>query len=210
MTVGVEKLAGVAAGDTVRARYKTKNGIVEVCSKVVADDATNWFYLALPGHDRIGLRQTVTDSTHGDLVEVVSVVKPPYAEGTDDPEPRFGDVVEADRPSVGFPTPHRWMFVGDGWLATTRTVTESPKYVERSFLPERLRLVRRLQDWPVIDRKWDSDEEFAEQFATAQRLMATKIRGLRSAGNVDHNSALDEAARVVEHFDLDDAYPGDD
>lgn len=224
MTVGVEKLANLAAGDTVRARYRTEYEPVEVCGRVFEDSMSGYFNIILPGPEGtrgVPLRQISNTTTPEILLEVVSVTKPPYAQGATESEPKPGDVVEAG-PLYGdgaLPRAQRWMYCPSAAIPNDRLEKvcewlliqgDGMRWWARDQLPERLRLVQRLQDWPVIDRKWDSDEEFAEQFARAQRMMATKIRGLRSAGNVDHNSALDEAARLVESFDLDDAYPGDD
>lgn len=223
VTVGVEKLKDLAAGDTVRARYRLKDpayqsapagtpiGTVEICGTVVDDVATQWFYIqSVP--DRVALRQMETPLIHDALVEVVSVTKPPYAEGADSHEPKSGDVVAGPwRSEIGGHP--RWMYVRMlGWFPYDDTLGDitSTVYERRQDLPATLRLVRCLQDWPVIDRKWDSDEEFAEQFATAQRMMAKRIRDLPPPGGLPTVQWRDRAAYVVEHFDLDDAYPGDD
>lgn len=232
MTVGVEKLNNLAAGDKVRARYRmVGGGAMEIASPVKANDATRWWVLVLPvvtvtgingAGAELGLRQLDLPVFHDDLVEVVSVTKPPYAQGAEESRPQAGDVV-CNTNMYGFER-REWMYCPMAdipndllekkceWLQI-QPAPPAARWFERKDLPDQLRLVRRLQDWPVVERKWDSDREFEEGFARAQRMIAAKIRSSATLAEQYDPSirktwtdASNAAASVVERFDLDDAY----
>lgn len=211
-----DMLAKIRDGWTVKARFKTRDGHVIIEGTVRADEKFRWYGVGVPGwaidpHPLVPLCQITGSLPNGDLVEVVSASPPPVYTNTTDTEYLIGDEVASafDPDSV-----HRWSFHGDinsdGY--TWRLVAGEPVdwsgdrakvEFKREGLPEKLRLVGRVQPWPL-----PACGDHADEFATAQRMMAKQIRDIRpSAGALtpmDARKLLDQAAYKVEHFDLDD------
>lgn len=206
MTVGVEKLQGLAVGDTVRARYKTtttasiRGSMVvesEVVSQVVEGVQDGWFHLQTPAGP-IGLCQVgFRDVTHADLVQVVTVTKPPYADGVTQSEPSFGDVVECDF-GLDEALHGRFLAILDpldptGWVWVNLA---GGGIYKRQQLADRLRVVQRLQDWPAPD--------FEDTFDRAMRVLAGRVQNMPTPGLQwkESRNVLSRAAKLVEDCDL--------
>lgn len=204
-----DMLGKVADGWTVKARFKTRAGHATIEGVVQADEKSRWWCISVPawnGNEHLLPLCQIAGVANGDLVEVLSVTPPPVYTNNTDVHPQPGDVVTdasgASKkwvflPSSGADGDKRWGLWEGAHEGSGRQVWG------RDDLPEKLRLVGRVQPWPVKD----ADAE--EVFATAQRMIAKQIRALQSRGagiGQEYNEALDEAARVVEHFDFGDPY----
>jgi hypothetical protein len=211
-----QMLARVRDGWTVKAKYSVGGEHVIVEGRIHANESTRWYEFRLPD-DRVPLCQMTGSLPHSNLVEVVSVTPPPVYTNTDDTKYQIGDIVED---KIG----ERWITLrslsdssppqADGWCwqpasGVTASRAEGDTYYN---LDAPLKLVGRVQPWPPRD----SDDD--EVFATAQRMMAAEIRGVGTSRRSHHSFAFtkvedvvyvkaDDAARLVESFDLDDAYP---
>lgn len=203
-----DMLGKVADGWTVKAVYSNGGERLFVEGTAHANDATQWYEFRLP-EARLGLRQIGSSVTHANLVDVLSVTPPPVYTNAPDTAHKNGDVVRAAEYGaavVGDRWMCGWSFLDDAHWVLIQSSSENPMReggrVTREALPDTLTLVGRVQPWPLKD----SDD----LFATAQRMIAKQIREIYRVDSADHDVWLEEAALVVERFDLDDAYPEGD
>jgi hypothetical protein len=226
-----QMLARVRDGYTVKAVYKTHDGGRFTIEGVVhASEQTRWYEFTLPEDGaRLALCQITGQLPHAMLSSVVSVTPPPVYTNTDDTEYQIGDVVEAG-PMYGdgaLVRAQQWMFIDDytaegyDWRMTRGEWSQDAgkKVFTRSELPSVLRLVGRVQPYPLtVNESFEVETEVKKVFATAQRMIVAEIRGVGTNRRSHHSFAFtrvegvvyvkaDDVARLVEGFDLNDAYP---
>jgi hypothetical protein len=208
-----DMLSRVRDGWTVKARFKTRDGHVVIEGVVRADEKSRWYGIGVPGwatdpHLLVPLCQITGSLPNGDLVEVISASPPPVYTNASVTEYGIGDEIEdVDG--------NRWTAVRNlhdtqghpeadvVFLPTSGIVgSRAEEHVTRALVGP-LKLVGRVQPWPV------KVVEVDEVFATAQRQIVKQIRDMtrkHMPTDVAYRE-LDEAARVVERYNLDDAYP---